>query len=61
MGQRGRGNGRQGAVVEGGAPIRPRSCVRKDGAQARKTTQHNGEVLGLGREEEARHAVGGAR
>lgn len=32
--QRRRGNGRQAAVEEGGAPIRPRSCVRKDGDRA---------------------------
>lgn len=32
--QRRRGNGRQAAVEEEGAPIRPRSCVRKDGDRA---------------------------
>lgn len=37
--QRRRGNGRQGAVEEEGAPIRPRSCVRKDGDRARASEQ----------------------
>lgn len=55
--QRRRGNGRQGAVEKGGAPIRPRSCVRKDGDRAQaqrsewasgKRHKQNVEVLGHG-------------
>lgn len=45
MSQRRRGNGRQAAVEEEGAPIRPRSCVRKDGDRARTIEQAESDTI----------------